>query len=124
MRVVAVVAAGGAVGASLRHLLLVAFPVAPATLPMTVLGINLAGALLLGVVGGVLLARRPDAAALLAFATTGVLGSFTTFSAVALDLVLLGRAGRPGLVAAYAAVSIIGGLAAAVVGLRWGRRLA
>lgn len=124
MRPVAAVAAGGAVGASLRHVLLVAFPVAPGTLPVTVLAVNVAGALLLGVVGGVLLARRPHAAVLLAFATTGVLASFTTFSAVALDLVLLGRTGRPGLAAAYAAASVVGGLVAALVGLRWGRRLA
>lgn len=85
------VAAGGALGASARHLLGVALVRAGVAAPWGVVVVNVLGSGLLGV----LVARQPEAASparLLIGA--GVLGGFTTFSTFAADAVGLGpRAG-------------------------------
>lgn len=111
-------------GATLRYAFLVAFPVDAGAFPLTILVENVLGAFLLGLLGAVLVQRHPHAAALHAFVTTGVLGSFTTFSAVSMDLVGLGQGGRAGLALTYAAGSIVCGLSAALAGLALGRRIA
>ncbi len=54
------------------------------------------------------------------FWAIGVLGSLTTFSTFSYEMVLLVDAGSTGIAAAYALVSTVGGLLAAVVGGRVG----
>ena len=53
---------------------------------------------------------------------TGVLGSFTTFSALVVSLLTMSRDGMVGLAALYLGASLLGGLAAALLGLRLGSR--
>ena len=111
------VLAGGAVGTGLR--LGVAAVVPLTQLPVATLLVNLLGAYLLGRLAG----SMPDAPPRVrAFVGVGVLGSFTTFSAVAVDLVALG--GRPVLLAVYALVTLAGGVALARLGLAGGARAA
>ncbi len=77
---------GGAIGVLVRAALLL--PVTdPAIVPWVTLGINAVGSFLLGVVVGWLDDRHPRARV---FAGTGVLGGFTTYSAFALQSVLIG----------------------------------
>ena len=106
------VAIGGAGGALARAGVAAALPVVPGALPVATLGVNLLGCLLLG---GLLAGRPgPRRQALLG---TGVLGGFTTFSAFAVEVdALLTRA--PLLALAYAAGSVVGGVALAGVGAR------
>lgn len=103
-------AAGGAVGTAAR--LGISMLILDA--PGAVLAANLVGALMLGV----LTARIPasDARVLLG---TGLLGGFTTYSAFALDSVEL-WATSSALAGGYIAASIVGGLLAALLGLRIG----
>ena len=54
----------------------------------------------------------------------GLLGGFTTFSTFSVQAVLDVDAGEPRRAAAYVAVSVIGGIAAATAGYVLGRRLA
>ena len=54
----------------------------------------------------------------------GVLGGFTTFSTFSVQAVLDVDAGEPRRAAAYVAVSVVGGIAAATAGYVIGRRLA
>jgi CrcB protein len=54
----------------------------------------------------------------------GVLGGFTTFSTFSVQAVLDVDAGEPRRAAAYVAVSVVGGFAAATAGYVLGRRLA
>jgi CrcB protein len=78
---------------------------------------NLSGCLLLGLLVG----RAPTAPWARPVLGTGLLGGWTTWSALALETdLLLVRA--PLLAAAYLLLSTVGGVALAALGLRWGRR--
>ncbi|MBN9176719.1 MAG: CrcB family protein [Microbacterium sp.] len=113
---------GGAAGVAARAALTVPFSAGahPLLVPALTLVINLAGALLLGVVVGALDDRHPRWRS---FLGTGVLGGFTTYSAFAVHVVTMGSsAPLVGLV--LAAVTIFGGALAAAAGLGLGRRIA
>jgi fluoride exporter len=106
---------GAAVGMILR--LALDYLVHP---PISTLVINLVGSFALGV----LVARLwPTASPVLrAGLGPGLLGTFTTFSAVAVSLVGLTVNGEWMLTLAYLAATVIGGLVAAWLGLLTGRR--
>ncbi|MEE8455486.1 MAG: fluoride efflux transporter CrcB [Limibaculum sp.] len=104
--VVFAVAAGGAIGASLRwaivrwsgHVLGLAFPYGT-------LIVNVLGSLVMGVAAVAMMERFPGSWGRLSpFLMTGVLGGFTTFSAFSLDALFLIERGRN-----LAAASYIGG---------------
>ena len=83
------------------------------------LGVNLAGAFLLGFL--VMYARSRWRPAVLAGVSVGLLGALTTFSTLAGELTDMAAAGDwPGM-AAYGGVSLVGGLVVATAGLRLGR---
>lgn len=115
------VMSGAAIGVALRALLTLSFPGAAA---WNTVAINIVGSLLLGMLVGSVGTGHPR---IRAFAGTGLLGGFTTYSAFAvhvgtdfailLDHGFTGNAGR-GVVIAVA--TIAGGLAAAALGLRLG----
>jgi len=119
VREVLAVFIGGLVGTSLRLTIDTLFPHSDATFPASTLAINLIGSFALGL----LVARVwPRASAVLkAGLGPGLLGSFTTFSAFAVSLVSLVDAEEWMLAAVYAAVTLVGGFAAAWAGLRLGR---
>lgn len=120
-RALALVAAGGAVGGLARHAIGRAAPTAPDAFPTTTLLINVGGAFLLGVLLGVLARRGTPEHPLRLLLGVGVLGAFTTFSTLAVEVVRLGQAGRPGLGLAAAATSVVAGLVAVGAGHRLGR---
>lgn len=117
---VAAVALGGIAGTGLRIALDALIPHTDTTFPWSTLLINVVGSFALGL----LVARVwPIAPAWLrAGLGAGLLGSFTTFSAFAVSLVTLTRAGLGWIAVAYLVVSVAAGLAAAAIGLRLGRR--
>jgi len=111
---------GGILGTGLRlGISAVLLPDDP--FPWATLLINVVGSFALAV----LVARVwPTAPAWLrAGLGTGVLGSFTTFSALVVSLLTMSRDGMVGLAALYLGVSLLGGLAAALLGLRLGSRV-
>ena len=119
------VGAGGLVGTALRYLLGVGSPTAAGAWPAVTLGINLVGAFALGLLLEALTRVGPDVGArriVRLGVGTGLLGSFTTYSTLALDVVHQIEAGHVGAAAAYAAVSLLGGLAAAGAGVALGAR--
>jgi CrcB protein len=113
-------ALGGALGALARWGIAERLSRARGDWPWATLTVNLLGCLLIGAMIAVLAARRPDDERLRTFLGAGVLGGFTTFSAFAVELVGLLRAGEPWVAAAYVAVSVLGGLLAVAAGLRIG----
>lgn len=120
MRPVVAVVVGGIAGTGLRILLDAALPHTDTTVPWSTLIINVVGSFALGL----LVARVwPVAPAWLrAGLGAGLLGSFTTFSAFAVSLVTLTRAGLGWVAAVYLVVSVTAGLGAAGLGLRFGGR--
>jgi CrcB protein len=114
-----VVAAGGAIGAGLRHgVNLGAARLLGAAFPWGTLTVNVAGSLAMGLLVGWLARNGGDSGAMLKlFLATGVLGGFTTFSAFSLDAVLLWQRGAAGQAAAYVLASVIVSVAALGLGL-------
>ncbi|MDP3712038.1 MAG: CrcB family protein [Mycobacteriales bacterium] len=109
MGIVALVVLGGALGSLARYAVLES---APTARPATLL-VNLSGCLLIGL----LVARRPTDRAR-AFLGTGVLGGFTTMSAVAVDVA---SSEEPANIV-YLAISVVGGVALCRLGLALGAR--
>lgn len=110
--VVAVVAAGGALGACARYGLTLAWPTPPGGFPWATFWTNVTGCAVIGVfmvlITDVWAAHR----LVRPFFGTGLLGGFTTFSTYAVDIRRLADAGRPGLAVAYLAATLCAALAA------------
>lgn len=115
------VAAGGLAGTELRYGLGLAFPELAGSFPWTTLCINVAGSFVLALLTTAWMARPRTAFWLRAGLGPGLLGSFTTFSAVVFSVDQLARAGQHGVWAAYLALSLFLGLAAAGLGWRTGK---
>jgi fluoride exporter len=113
----AAVAAGGVAGALGRAGLSVALPHDPGEWPLATLLTNLSGAVALAVLLVVLGERRPGSRYLRPLLGTGVLGGYTTFSTLSVDVVDLARGGSAWAAPAYVGASLVGMLAAAVAGL-------
>lgn len=107
-KAVGAVAAGGAVGATARWAIGTTIDTSPGAWPWPTLVVNLVGCLLIG-----LAARRLRRGSIAwDVAVTGVLGGFTTMSALAVELNDMVDAERPGLAVLYAVVSLAGGVGA------------
>ncbi|GGH94012.1 fluoride efflux transporter FluC [Arthrobacter liuii] len=115
------VAAGGLIGSELRYGLGLAFPDAPGSIPWATLAINISGSFVLAALTTLWIARPHTAFWLRAALGPGLLGSFTTFSAVVFASDQLARAGEHPVWAAYLGLSLVLGLAAAGAGWRSGR---
>ena len=112
------VAVGGAIGASLRHLVnLGSLRLVGASYPWGTMAINIAGSFAMGAFIE-LLARRFDASnELRLFVATGILGGFTTFSAFSLDFAVLWERGAAFPALVYAIASVVGSILALFLGL-------
>jgi CrcB protein len=117
------VALGGTAGTALREVLALTFAAPPGGFPVVILVINVLGSFALGLLLESLVRRGADegrrrTARLLI--GTGLIGGFTTYSAFAVDVGLLGAgAGAGGLVVglAYALSSVALGTLAAGAGI-------
>lgn len=83
--------------------------------PWGVLAVNLAGCLLLGYLVAAAWSARTQLPVGLGLGT-GFCGSLTTFSALTVDVADMARDGNWGYAVGYLAVSVLGGVALAVVG--------
>lgn len=122
---IALVFAGGSLGVLARAGLDHAFP-AGAGFPATTFAINVVGALALAVLIESLALRGPDAGrrrTLRLVLGTGVLGGFTTYSALAVQTDALLRTGQAATALAYAGGTVALGLAASIVGIVGARRV-
>jgi CrcB protein len=110
---------GGLIGGGLRLGIDALLPHGSADLPVSTLIINVTGSFVLGLLVGRVWPAAPGW--LRAGLGTGVLGSFTTFSAVMVSLFTLVST-APLTALAYLLASLIAGLGAAAAGLGLGRR--
>lgn len=115
----ALVAAGGAVGSLARYAVERVLGTSDG-LPVGTLTVNLVGAFLLGGLLEVLATREPDVGrhrALRLLVGTGLLGGFTTYSALAVEADALLRDGRPALALGYVLTTVVVGLLASLGGV-------
>jgi fluoride exporter len=121
--VLGAVFAGGMLGASARLGVSAVVPSVGDGFPWDTLGENVVGSLLLGFVLVVLVERFAPTSLLRPFLAVGVLGSFTTFSALAVEGDSLVREGEAALAAVYWSSTLAAGLVAALVGIAGALRL-
>jgi len=122
LRALGLVFAGGVLGTAAREAIVLL--TVTDGVPWAVFGVNVLGAFLLGMLVRGLHAQRetPRRRDARVFVGTGMLGGFTTYSALAADTVLL-LTTAPAVGIAYATCSVIAGLAAAVAGWALASRL-
>ncbi|PVA10230.1 fluoride efflux transporter CrcB [Pelagivirga sediminicola] len=110
------VAAGGAIGASLRFGAgLWAARIGVQVLPLGVISVNILGSFLMGVFAVWSLERGQEA--LNPFVMTGILGGFTTFSAFSLETLALVERGDIAAALLYVALSVGLSIGALALGL-------
>lgn len=112
------IAAGGGLGAVLRYLVSHALMQALGqNVPHGTFLVNVSGSILLGIAVAVLARYFEGNDVLRAFLTVGLLGGFTTFSAFALDSMVLMERGEFLLAAGYVLLSVIGAIGGLWLGL-------
>jgi len=115
--VLAVIAAGGAVGAVARQQVGEAWPAAPGMFPWGTFAINVGGSLLIGILMGVLGQRPAQHRLLRPFLGVGILGGFTTFSTYAVQSRELATTGHALLALVYLGGTAMSALLAVVAGV-------
>ncbi len=112
----AAVLAGGMLGGTLRYLIGLALPAQPGQVPWGILGVNLAGAFVLGLLVQGWVRRGHVSHPWRPFLATGILGSFTTWSTFMADTHQLAVDGFEVLAAVYVLGATAAGIAAAALG--------
>lgn len=113
------VAAGGAIGAVARFVLVALLPGSAAhAFSWGTLTVNVAGCLAIGALVASLAGNPWFDSFGRAFLVVGVLGAFTTFSAFSMDVLNLAAHGRLALAALYAGATVVLCIAAAALGHR------
>ena len=125
MKVVLMVAMGGAIGSSMRYLVGVwATRLFGFNFPWGTMIVNIMGSFIMGVLVSLLALRFSVGNEVRAFLAVGLLGGFTTFSSFTLDAVYLLEKKQYSHALSYMSVSVIGGLLALFLGLYLARLLA
>jgi CrcB protein len=119
----AVIFLGGCVGGYARYAIADAWTASRATFPSAILTVNLVGAFILGLVVVVAVDLLPSRY-LRPLVGTGFCGALTTFSTVVVGAAGIFARHRPGIAASYLGATVLGGLAAAALGLASGRVIA
>jgi CrcB protein len=117
------VALGALVGTELRYGLGVLFPEPAGAIPWTTLAINVCGSFVLAALTTLWIARPRTAFWLRAGIGPGLLGSFTTFSAVVFSVDQQARSGQHLTWLTYLGLSLVRGLGAAAAGWKAGKAL-
>lgn len=108
------VGAGGFIGAVLRYLITL-LPL-KTEFPLKTLAVNMIGCFAIGIIAGLAENRLAEDPRLILFLKVGICGGFTTFSSFALETDGLISNGRYMAAGAYAAASVLLGLAAVYLG--------
>ncbi len=121
---IAAVFIGGALGTLARYLLAAHHPIAPHAFPWVTLVVNLSGSFAIGLLIPLTEQVSHRSPALRPFVTVGLLGGWTTYSTLAVDVALLGKNGDLVTCLAYLVATVAGGVALVVAGNALGRILA
>lgn len=121
MKSILLVGLGGFIGSVARYKLggLVLHLTAQERFPYSTFTVNIAGCLVIGLLAGLTERYELFGSDTKLFLFTGLLGGFTTFSAFGLDAMLLVRRGELLVAALYAGASVILGITAVWLGLKF-----
>ena len=112
-----IIGLGGFIGTILRFLLSSSIEKSFATsIPIGTILVNLIGCFLIGLLSGCLTQKMGDQTQLFFFLTIGVLGGFTTFSAIAMDSQVFIENGEYLKMLTYISVQAILGIALCLIG--------
>ncbi len=108
MKVLLGIAAGGAVGAVLRYLVMSwVSRIWGHEFPIATLLVNVLGCFILGILVEMMALRWPLGDVMRAFLVVGIMGGFTTFSAFSLDVVVLAERGQMMAAFGYIMASVV-----------------
>jgi CrcB protein len=120
--VLAVISAGGVLGALARYWLSQAWPHEPRAFPWATLVVNVSGCVLIGVLMVLVAEIWPSRRLLRPFLGTGLLGGYTTFSTYVVDVQHVAAAGARATAFGYLAATLVLALAGVYAGItttRW-----
>lgn len=118
MKMILAIAAGGALGAVGRYLVMIQAGHWFGTgFPFGTLAVNVIGSFALGVLAELMALAWSPPQELRALLVVGVLGAFTTFSTFSLDVALQVERGTLGISALYILVSVVASIGALFAGL-------
>jgi fluoride exporter len=117
------VAVGGVVGSLGRHAVGAALPHEPGAFPWATFAVNVSGAFAMGLLVAYLVDRPGVHRLARPFVGVGVLGGWTTFSALAVDVVQLGAHQRVQIALLYVAATFLLGTLAVAAGSILGQRV-
>lgn len=122
MRLLLLAATGGAIGSAVRHLVNVGFGrwLGP-QFPWATLFVNVTGCLAMGLLIEIIALRMNASLDMRTFIATGILGGYTTMSALSIDFAVLYERGDAILAALYLTASIVLSIAAVFAGLAFAR---
>ena len=124
MKIILAVAAGGAVGAVARYLVVTQVGLWFGTgFPLGTIVVNVVGSFVMGVLIETMALVWSTSQELRAFLAVGILGAFTTFSTFSMDVALLYERGALGQTAVYIAASVIFSILGLFAGLHVMRTL-
>ena len=116
------VALGGAIGASLRHLIGVAtLRIFGPGFPWGTITVNVVGSFVMGVIVELIARKFSASLEWRLFLMTGMLGGFTTFSSFSLDAAFLWERGQSVVAVGYVMSSVVLSIAALFAGLALAR---
>jgi len=121
--VLATVALGGVIGSLGRYAVGVALPHQGGDFPWATLVVNVTGAFSMGLLVAYLVDRPGVHRLARPFVGVGLLGGWTTFSALAVDAVQLGHAGQEQAALVYVAATFLVGTLAVAAGSLLGQRV-
>lgn len=122
-RILATIALGGMVGSLGRYAVGLTLPHGAGDFPWATFTVNVSGALAMGMLVAYLVDRPGVHDLARPFLAVGLLGGWTTFSALAVETVSLGTAGHHGVAIGYVAATFVAGVLAVEVGDRLGSRI-
>jgi CrcB protein len=118
MNAALIVFLGAGFGGAMRHGVNVAIvSLLGPNVPWGTLVVNVSGSLVLGILAGLFALKSDPGQAWRLFATTGVLGGFTTFSAFSMDTAVLIQRGAHPMALGYVLASVAGSVLAVFIGL-------
>jgi CrcB protein len=120
--VLAVIAAGGMLGASARYTMARWLPTRAGHFPWATFWTNVSGSFVLGFLLIVLIERFPPTRYVRPFLTTGIIGAFTTMSTYEVETALLVKDSHQLTGIVYGVGSLVVGIGFAALGIVAGRR--